>query len=34
MGKKKVEKARQPESLPVLLRDHLLCELKLCEMKI
>ncbi|PHM49596.1 tRNA hydroxylase [Xenorhabdus miraniensis] len=26
-----VEKARQPENLPVLLRDHLLCELKAAQ---
>ncbi|MBD2809996.1 tRNA-(ms[2]io[6]A)-hydroxylase [Xenorhabdus sp. Vera] len=26
-----VKKARQPESLPVLLRDHLLCELKAAQ---
>ncbi|PHM73313.1 tRNA hydroxylase [Xenorhabdus kozodoii] len=26
-----VEKARQPESLPILLRDHLLCELKAAQ---
>ncbi|WP_074019264.1 tRNA isopentenyl-2-thiomethyl-A-37 hydroxylase MiaE [Xenorhabdus thuongxuanensis] len=26
-----VEKARQPENLPILLRDHLLCELKAAQ---
>ncbi|PHM54067.1 tRNA hydroxylase [Xenorhabdus hominickii] len=26
-----VKKARQPENLPVLLRDHLLCELKAAQ---